>query len=640
MSDATEFKELVRARTDIVSIIGESIALNPKRGGSEFVGLCPFHPDHNPSLHVYPDRQSFRCWVCDEGGDVFSFVMKHDGVTFGEAVELLGERAGLERPKRSAPAPGTAIDKPRLYDVLAWADRQFRTCLKTSSEAKEVREYVASRGISSEMVERFGLGYVPRDWQWLLGRARGTYTVRDLTAAGLVKERRDGSGSIDFFVDRLMFPIRDERSRPVSFGGRILPGRGEEAGPKYLNGGDTTVFSKSKLVYALEAARETIRQTGNAAIMEGYTDCIAAHQHGYSNVVATLGTALAESHVTLLKRFAKTVVLVFDGDDAGLNAAERALVRFLAQDVDLRILALPEGLDPADYLAKDTQGRFGELVTTAPTALEFKLHTAINRFGLDTDLGTSRVIDDVLGAISSAPGLPGTTREGTILQRIASRTGIREQQIREELKRLRSRNPSPARPSNQPSPQIRPSAARPDDPAEREVLSVVLTRPDLFDLLARQLGPDDFSTPRLRAVFEHCRDVADLQGIPAYDLLMSSTDDLDLKQVLVGLDADARRRNLPGLLGDVNFDAGSTERPASGTDAAETDVMGTGAAARSAIPSVFLQVVQYLIERRRLSQWQQSRGQFIRHHAGRPLDDDAKEQLRRLHQQLATRHAP
>lgn len=627
MSDATDFKELVRARTNIVEVIGESIALSPRRGGAEFAGLCPFHDDHNPSLHVYPDRQSFRCWVCDSGGDVFSFVMKHEGVTFAEAVDLLGERAGLERPKRSQPSPNGGVDKPRLYDVLAWADRQFRTCLKAGTDAKEARDYITSRGISPAMVERFGLGFVPRDWQWLLNRARGTYTAKDLLTAGVAKERRDGSGLIDFFVDRVMFPIRDERSRVVSFGGRVLPGRGEEAGPKYLNGGDSPVFSKSKLVFALDLARKAIGETKTAVVMEGYTDVIAAHQAGYENVIATLGTALAESHVALLRRFAKTVVLVYDGDAAGLAAAERALVRFLAQDVDLRILALPEGLDPADYLAKDSDGGFGELLAKAPAALEFKLHAAVDRFGLDTDLGSSRVITDVLTAVASSPGLSGTPRESAILQKISSRTGVREQQIRDELKRLRGEKASQARPQNRPSPrQTNPDQpARPDDPAEREVLSVVLTRPDLFDRLVRLVGPDDFTTPRLRSVFEHCRDVADLQGIPAYDLLMSSTDDPALKQVLVGLDADARRRDLPGLLGGIN----------------DTSDPGTDAAGEEEPPLLFTQIVRRLTDRRTLSRWQRDRGRFVRQHAGGgPLDDAAKEQLRRLQQDLAARHAP
>ncbi|MDQ3330432.1 MAG: DNA primase [Planctomycetota bacterium] len=623
MSDAVDFKELVRARTDIVAIVGESIALMPRRG--EYVGLCPFHDDHSPSLHVYPDRQSFRCWVCDTGGDVFSFVMKHEGVTFADAVDLLGEKAGLERPKRARNASEGGTDKPRLHDVMAWADRQFKTCLKTSSDAAEARDYIASRGISAEMVERFGIGFHPPDWQWLQNRARGTYTGQDLVITGLARERSDAKGLRDEFYDRVLFPIRDERGRVVAFGGRVLPGRGDEAGPKYLNSSDTPIFSKSKLVYALDVARKGIGETKTAVVMEGYTDCIAAHQHGYNNVVATLGTALAESHVALLKRFAQTVVLVYDGDEAGLNAAERALVRFLAQDVDLRILALPEGLDPADYLAKDDSGGFGELLRSAPTALEFKLDASIKRFGLETDFGQSRLVDDLLRTIVAAPQLAGTPREGAILQKIASKTGLREQQIRDELKRLRGQHSRP-RPQNRVEPSTvtnddRPS--RPDDPTERETLAVVLTRPDLFELLSHRVGPDDFQTLRLRAVFEHCRDVADMHGNPAYDLLMSSTDDPGLKQLLVGLDADARRRDLPGMLGEV---AEPGTGAADGTDAVN-------------VPPLFHQLVRKLEDRRQQSQWQQSYGRFVRRHAEGPLDEDAKAQLRLLHRQMATRHS-
>lgn len=624
VSDAVDFKELVRARTDIVAIISESIALTPRR--NEYVGLCPFHDDHSPSLHVYPDRQSFRCWVCDTGGDVFSFVMKHEGVTFGEAVDLLGEKVGLERPKRGFNAAEGGVNKPRLYDVMAWADRQFRTCFKGSADAAEARDYVASRGISPEMIERFGIGFHPPDWQWLIGRARGTYTGADLVTTGLARERSDAKGLRDEFYDRVLFPIRDERGRVVGFGGRVLPGRGDEAGPKYLNSSDTPIFSKSKLVYALDVARKAISDSKTAVVMEGYTDCIAAHQHGYNNVVATLGTALAESHVTLLKRFAGTVILVYDGDAAGLNAAERALVRFLAQDVDLRILALPEGLDPADYLAKDNSGAFGELLRSAPTALEFKLEASSRRFDIDSERGPSQVARDVLGTIVSAPKLfENPTLLNSILQKIASKTGLREQQIRDELKRLRGQQ-------SQPRPQSRPAhntaktksgPALPDDPTEREALAVVLTRPDLFELLLHQVGPDDFQTPRLRAVFEHYRDVADLHGTPAYDLLMSSTDDPDLKQLLVGLDADARQRDLPGLLGNVAEPGSGT---ASGTDAGN-------------VPSLFYQLVRKLIDRRQQSAWQQSYGRFVRRHAEGPLDDDAKAQLRLLHRQMASRHS-
>ena len=659
MLDAADFKETVRAKTDIVGLVGESVALQPRRGGSEFVGLCPFHDDHNPSMSVYPDRQSFRCWVCQEGGDVFSFVMKHENVPFVDALDLLAERAGIERPQRTGAPAGGGTDKPRLYDVLAWADRQFRTCLKAGREAAEARDYVAARGIAPEIAERFGLGYVPRDWNWLQSRARGTYTAADLLAAGVVREKKDGAGLNDFFVDRVMFPIRDERGRAVSFGGRVLPGRDDKAGPKYLNGGDTAVFNKSKLVYALDLARDGIKQTKTAVVMEGYTDVIAAHQAGYANVVATLGTALAESHVALLKRFAPKVVLVYDGDDAGLNAAERALTRFLAQDVDLRILALPQGLDPADFLANDDGGRFAELLADAPPALEFKLAAAVRRFGLDaayTDYAASAVLKEVLSTVVAAPRIEGTGREAAVLRLLADRLGLRERAVHDELKRLRGEAPRPReRPPNpapnaarDPNPARSQDAAReedsgfapvepfrPDDAAERELLSVLLVRPDLFDYAASRVGPDDFTTPRLRSAYEYLRDVADLHGSPAYELLMSSTDDPETKRLLVGLDADARRK---GLDEQLTTGPPGTGRPAGtgGGGPAETGSAGT------APPPLLVQTVETVVRRRTGRRLHQDGGRLARHLAtGGPLDDAAKDRLRQFQKRLlAAKHAP
>ena len=623
--DAIEFREIVRGRTNIVELIGESVSLATRRGGSEFVGLCPFHDDHNPSMCVYPDRQSYRCWVCEAGGDAFSFVMKHENVSFPEAIKLLADRAGLEMPRKSSASPRSGPDKPRLLEVLAWADRQFRMTLAKSPAAGPARDYLSSRGVSAAMIEQFGLGYHPPEWQWLLQRAQGNCTAQELAAVDLARERRDGSGLIDAFVGRILFPIRDERGRVVAFGGRVLPGQDESASPKYLNSGDTPVFSKSKLVYGLDIAREEIRRTGIAIVTEGYTDCIAAHQAGYRNAVATLGTALAESHVALLKRYARTVVLVFDGDDAGRNAAERALARFLAQDVDLRILTLPSGLDPADYFAKDDQEGFGERIASAPEALEFKLMAAVDRFGVDTVDGRDRVAKDVLGTLGAAPRLAGSVREGILLRRIADRLSVPESILRDELGKLRRIGPT-RRPSV-PDPQHQSTHSEPtalaDHAAERELLAMIITQPALFDVIARHVGSDDFVTPRLRTIFEYCRDVADYHGIPAYDLLMSNTVDSDLKQLIVGLDIDARRR---GVAESVD----SWDPGGAGTDAAIDETLE--------LPPLVAAVVRKLVDRRELSEWQASCGQFVRRHAGETLDATARDQLRRLQQQLASKH--
>ncbi|HID22739.1 MAG TPA: DNA primase, partial [Planctomycetaceae bacterium] len=347
--------------------------------------LCPFHDDHNPSFHVYPERQTYRCWACNEGGDCFSWVMKTENVAFSEALRMLAERARLEMPKTARSRSGSGQSKTELYQVLAWAARQFHHCLLSSPEAEQARRYLTEdRGLSLETVQAYGLGYHPRDWQWLLERARGVYRPELLFAARLVRQRRDGSGYRDDFVGRVLFPIRDVRGRTVAFGARVLPGDPEAQGPKYLNSPESILFAKSRLLFGLDLAREAIKQAKTAIVVEGYTDCIAAYQAGIRNVVGTLGTALAEHHVLGLKRWAERVVLVYDGDVAGQTAAERSLGRFLAYDTDLRLLTLPDGQDPAEFLVSQGAEAFRERVDQAEEALEYKLRLEIGRYGLET----------------------------------------------------------------------------------------------------------------------------------------------------------------------------------------------------------------------------------------------------------------
>ncbi|MGH7199459.1 MAG: CHC2 zinc finger domain-containing protein, partial [Planctomycetaceae bacterium] len=220
-----EFKEQVRSRTNLVDLIGESVALSPRRGGTDYVGLCPFHDDHNPSFHVYPDRQSYRCWVCQAGGDCFSWVMHQDAVEFPQAVEILARRARLELPERSRRGRQAASDqRDRLYDVLSWAEQEFQAGFFKSSAGEPARRYMADRGFTDETLREFHIGCQPGGWQWLLDRARPKFSADDLKAARLANDRREGDGCYDFFRGRVMFPIRDGRGRTVAFGGRVLPG--------------------------------------------------------------------------------------------------------------------------------------------------------------------------------------------------------------------------------------------------------------------------------------------------------------------------------------------------------------------------------------------------------------------------------
>lgn len=555
-----DVKEQVRSKIDLVQLIGETVSLQPLRGGRMFHCLCPFHDDHNPSMQVNPERQTYRCWVCNEGGDCFSYVMKHDNLSFPEAMTQLAERAGVELPKRgrhSGEGDGDASSGPKkgdLYEVTAWAAREFHQYLKTSSQAAFAREYIDSRKLTPEIVDQFQLGYHPEDWSWLQDRARQKYTLDSLALCRLIGARENGPGHYDFFVDRVLFPICDERSRPVAFGGRVIPGRPvKENTPKYWNSPESPLFSKSRLCYGLDQAREGIRQTETVVVTEGYMDCIKAHQHGLKNAVATLGTALTENHVQVLKRLARKFVLIYDGDNAGLNAAERSLPRFLAQDVDLRILTLPEGLDPDEFLESYGLAGLQKAIQDAPEALEFKLRRTIERFGTGSVDARQRVTDELLETIAIAPGLAGAVRERNLLARLTSRLGIAESVLQKRLRDLRgdkafksfsqtSRKVDPVETENtdvetefrQHIKTLQQSTLG-DDLLESEFFRLLLKSPDHFLWVGHRLGSEDIFHPALRQVWCLCLDVTEEGNTPGFEQLLAQTESTAMKSLVAWL---------------------------------------------------------------------------------------------------------
>ncbi|HEV8000679.1 MAG TPA: DNA primase [Planctomycetaceae bacterium] len=540
----SDFKELVRARTDIVQLVGERVALQSRRGGREFMGLCPFHDDHNPSFRVDPDRQSFKCWVCDVGGDCFAFVEKTESVGFYEALELLATRAGLEMPRRSANA--SADGKPtrkELFDVLKWAESEFYTCLKTSSEAATAREYLKSRNFNAETIEKFRLGYAPLDGQFLQRRGRDRFNPAQLAAVRLISQRSEGEGYYEYFRGRVMFPIRDASARTVAFGGRVLPGVGSPDAPKYLNSADSLLFAKNRLVFALDVARPSIAERDSCVVMEGYADCIMAHQFGISNAVATLGTALTENHVGVLKRFTRKVVLVFDGDQAGRDAAEKSLPRFLSQEVDLRILTLTTDKDPADFLTAKGAEAFGQLLDSAPEAWEYKLRLSIERHGLASMDARDNVVDEMLELFRQAPRFHGSIRENIALNRLASRVGLREDDLRKRLvadrRTARTSAVSKTQLPNSKSPtSAAPTSAK--DKLERELLECLIADPTAILALREVVAIEDFSDEAHRRLLALCYRLADSGLSPSYETVIAATEEADLKNLLVTLEATAR----------------------------------------------------------------------------------------------------
>lgn len=553
------FKESVRNATDIVGLIAASVTLQPQKGGREFVGLCPFHDDHNPSMRVYPDRQSFKCWSCNEGGDCFSFVMKRERIGFREALEMLARQANLELPQRYRAAPAeSGENKNHLYEIVAWAENEFHECLLKSAAGESARGYLKDRGISGTSISRFRLGFHPDNWQWLLERARGKYSAEQLVQVGLAGERTDRSGFFDNFVNRVMFPIRDTQKRPVAFGGRILPG-GDDSHGKYWNGPETILFHKSRLLYALDHARESISKSGAAVVVEGYTDCIMAHQHGLTNFVAPLGTALNDTHLTNLKRLAQRVVLVFDGDGPGKRATEKALPKFLAHEIDLRILTLPDDLDPADFLAQRGREALIPLLDKADEAFEQKFRTVIDRYGIDSIDSRHRVLHEMLEVLGQVPIAAGAglaaswqLRENVILGRLSQILKISETNIREQLGNLRTSQQqkmgtkpvghAAADDADSPQASVRlfPQNPTRDDMAERELLEIIFTIPEKAELIRQEIDLVAIKNPALRELLVVCFQMQDQGILPSYDRVTARLEDAAMKNLAAEIDLHAR----------------------------------------------------------------------------------------------------
>ena len=534
-----DFKELVRSRTDLVGLIGESVALSSR--GREFVGLCPFHDDHKPSLRVNPERQSFKCWACQEGGDCFSFVMKRDRVEFREALALLAEKANLQMPAGQGGDAGDGNGRKGLLELLAWAETQLHECLLGHPTAGEAREYLAQRGISRETIARFRLGYHPNNSRWLLERAKERWPAEDFSRVGLGRVYEGGRGLTENFLDRVVFPIRDAQRRPVAFGGRILPSHPDPDAAKYWNGPETTVFVKSKLLYGLDIAREAVQLSKTVVVMEGYTDCILAQQHGVANAVATLGTSLGEAHVTTLKRLAQRVVLVYDGDRAGQDAAEKALSKLLAQETDLRILTLPAGQDPADFVRAQGGPAFQALVERSEEAWDFKFRRVTARNSLNTLDGRQRTLNEMLELVGQLPETASArVREDLMVARLAHRIGLGEPVVRQRLAEIRQprkakpaeSTPSPAPPGTNP----RGTKSARDTLIEQELLEIILACPHLVAEVRRQVSPEEIEHPLLGRLLQACYDLQDAGIDPSYVRLTVALEDSELKTLAAHLE--------------------------------------------------------------------------------------------------------
>ncbi|MBI2805255.1 MAG: DNA primase [Planctomycetes bacterium] len=502
--DRDALKQQVKEANDIVGVVGSYISLRPK--GPTFMGLCPFHEDSRPSFDVDPRRQRYRCWACGKHGDVFNFVQEHEKVSFPEALELLARRAGisLENFQKNPPGPS----RTGMLDVMKWAAEQFQSCLLDSPQAEVARDYLGERKLSLETIRNFGLGYAPESWEWLVANAANAQKPADLLeTVGLIAKRNEGRGYYDRFRDRVMFPIRDLQGRIVGFGGRILPSSSlSDRGPKYYNSSETPLFSKSDQLYGIDQARQAASKAGYLAVVEGYTDVLMAHQHGVSQVVATMGTALNARHIKKLRGIVSRVVLVFDADAGGKGGVDRALEVFVKSDLDLRIATLPEGLDPCDLIAGQGPEPFRLALEEAIDVFEYKLQAAWAKHAAGGLEGRRLAAEEMLGVLALTPDERSVKLE-LMVNRIAQRLLIKEETVWSRLKELRKKNePGPrmnaAIPGDAALEEPLPERSAPAAPHERELVELLLAEPALIARSVIEIPFAEVEHPGLRHVIE------------------------------------------------------------------------------------------------------------------------------------------
>ena len=509
----------VKNKLSVVEVVGESVSL--KKAGSTYKGLCPFHGEKTPSFVVTPARESWHCFGCGLGGDIFSFVMQRDSVTFPEALRTLAQRAGVEIDERTKHEDA---HRARLRGVLDSAVAFYHAVLTSSSAGNSALEYLHGRGFTDETIAAHQLGWAPGGWDQMT-RALGTkrdVRPEELVEVGLASPRQSGRGGVyDKFRARVIFPIRDQNGHAVGLGGRLLEGDG----PKYLNSPATRLFDKSRTLYLIDKAKGPIRKSGQAVIVEGYTDALMAHQAGFDNVVASLGTALTPGQVALLTRYASRIVLAYDVDPAGEKAgtlgvtALADLIRQLQSDTsgvnleDVRVARLPDGKDP-DEVVRESPAAWETAVARAKPLVEYLIDHHASRFDLKTSSGRIGFVEAVMPAIRD---IADPLRRDEALGEVRRASGVEERVLRQVLERP-ARNPiSRGRPGpGSHDGESRMSAdavlSSPDalpihdilraiTPVESELLRLLLLVPDQQLRVVDELGPDQLPSTVARELF-------------------------------------------------------------------------------------------------------------------------------------------
>lgn len=524
----------IRERIDVVEVV-QSYVPSLKKTGRNFKGLCPFHQEKTPSFIVFPDSQNFHCFGCGKGGDLFTFYMLVENIEFRDALRDLANRAGVVLDNIAPPSPEKDAQRSRLIDVNEMAVTFYRNILQNAPHGEAGRRTIVERGVSEEMIDKFGLGFAPDGWDTLLNFLTSRNVPPELAMEAGLLQARDSGGHYDRFRNRLMFPIRDRNGDTIGFGGRAMG----DGIPKYLNSPQTELFDKSTVVYALDVAHEAIRKSSEVVIVEGYMDCIAAHQFGYENVVASMGTALTESQVQLVKRGADRIVLALDSDAAGQMATIRGIetmrdsldadvmpvpdasgiIRFERKlKTEIAVVQLPSGKDPDELIRKAPES-WSSVVASARPFMDFVIDTVTANVDLDNARQKSEIVAQVAPILQQ---LPDRIVQGHYITLLSRRLGLDDRLVLAEVRK----SVMGARPSAQRagvSPEAVQRVARRS--TEDYVVSLFLRHPDLTrDVIAR-IPIDEMGDVRNSELVRILRDPA-VMGLTPEQLVLGLDDEL------------------------------------------------------------------------------------------------------------------
>ncbi|MGB6873779.1 MAG: DNA primase [Dehalococcoidia bacterium] len=499
MSVITEVKQ----RLDIVELVSEYVTL--QKAGRNFKGLCPFHSEKHPSFFVFPEQQSWHCFgACGTGGDIFSFIMKREGVDFGQALRLLAQRGGITLSPLEA--PGKAVDekKERLFQINEAATEYYHHLLSSTKAGEAARSYLARRKVMPETIKEFRLGFSPDAWEtiknYLLGKG---YTEKELIETGLIIEKDEG-GSYDRFRNRLIFPICDIQGRITGFGARVL----DDSLPKYINSPQTSIFDKSSSLYGVDKAKSAIRKKNLVIIVEGYMDVLTAHQHSWQNVVGSMGTSLTGKQVEGIKRLTNNITLALDADLAGEEATLRGKAILAYSNAEANVILLPPGKDPDEVIREDPT-LWQKLVEQAMPILDFAFQSVISKVDINKAKDKSLAVQKLLPSIYE---IKDPTQKFHYVEKLARALKIKTSDVEAALQKLKTARKRPQ--LNKPTEQSRLARQFVSSPIEEYCLALLLQYPELRPL-ARELSPEHFESTENREVFvkwQHSSDISNLES--------------------------------------------------------------------------------------------------------------------------------